>query len=70
MLYGQLPFADLRFNAKLKSITNPNHKIDFPPFSNPWHQDIVFDMESSESVDYTGSWNSCSTLSYNQILPS
>jgi hypothetical protein len=70
MVYGQLPFADLRFIAKIKSITNPNQKIDFPPFSNPWHQDIMFDMESSESDEHTGSWYSCSTLSYNQILPS
>jgi hypothetical protein len=69
MVYGQPPFADLRFNAKIKSIMNPNHKLDFPPVSNPWCEDIMFDLGSSQSDEHTGSWNSCSILSYNQILP-
>lgn len=41
MVYGQTPFAELSFYSKIQAITNPHHKIVYPPVSNPWLLDIM-----------------------------
>ncbi|TCD65100.1 Protein kinase [Steccherinum ochraceum] len=35
MVYGQPPFAHLSMRAKMNSIPDPSHEIDFPEFSTP-----------------------------------
>eukprot|EP00249_Psilotum_nudum_P008850 c21548_g1_i1 orf=204-3014(-) len=42
MVYGFTPFSHItNLWAKVKEITNPNHKIAFPPVSNPYLIDIM-----------------------------
>lgn len=42
MVYGRTPFSDYKtFWAKLKVITDPNHKITYEPVSNPWLVDLM-----------------------------
>eukprot|EP00250_Pteridium_aquilinum_P035439 c9419_g1_i1 orf=274-2952(+) len=42
MVYGKTPFAHITaLHAKIQEVANPNHKINFPPVSNPHLTDIM-----------------------------
>ncbi|KAI5073693.1 hypothetical protein GOP47_0011706 [Adiantum capillus-veneris] len=42
MVYGKTPFAHITaLHSKIQEVANPNHKINFPPVSNPHLLDIM-----------------------------